>query len=62
MLMWSLSLTHQTAGTMSPIRVASSEICSREQDESEFHHQHMAWVLVADKTGTPRPRLRWLTD
>jgi hypothetical protein len=63
MHMCSPTLIRQTAArTMSLIQVASSDICSREQDEAEFHHLHMDWILVADKKGNPRPRMHWLID
>ena len=54
--MCSPTLTRQTAArTTSLVQVASSDICSREKDEAEFHHLHMAWVLVADRKGNPSP-------
>lgn len=61
--MYSPTLIRQTAArTTSLVQLASSDICSREKDEAEFHHLHMDWVLVADKKGHPRPRMHWLFD
>jgi hypothetical protein len=44
------------------VQVTSSDICCREESEAEFHHLHMAWVLVPDTKGGPQPRLHWLVD
>jgi hypothetical protein len=61
--MCSPRLIQQTAArTASLVQVASSDICSREKDEAEFHHLHMAWVLVADTKGDRQPRMHWLVD
>ncbi len=40
----------------------SSDICSRPKNETGFHHLHMAWILVADRRGNPRPQMHWLPD
>jgi hypothetical protein len=59
--MCSPTLTWQTAArTTSLVQVASSDICSREKDEADFRHLHIAWVLIADRIGNPKPRMRWL--
>ncbi len=61
--MCSTTLSRQTAArTTSLIQVASSEICSHEKEEAEFHALHMDWVLAADTKGDPRPRMHWLVD
>jgi hypothetical protein len=61
--MCSSTLIAQTAVTRSSlIPVASSEICSREKEEAEFHPLHMGWVLIADGKGDPRPSVHWLVD
>lgn len=49
------------AMTTSHFQTASSDICSRGENEAEFHQLHMAWVL-ADTKGDLRPRLHWLVD
>ena len=48
------------ATTISFTQVAFPDIGSREK--AEFHHLHMAWVLVADRKGDPWPHMRWLVD
>jgi hypothetical protein len=61
--MCSPTLILQTAvKTTSLVQVASSDICSREKDEAEFHHLYMARVLVADTKGDRQLRMRWLVD
>ena len=64
--MCSPTLTRQTAATTTTplVQVACRDICPpvREKGEAEFHHLHMAWVLVADTKGGPQPRLHWLVD
>ena len=56
------SLSDQAEATMSLIHSASLKVCSREQDQSEFHHLHMAWIAVADRKGISRLRMHWLVD
>jgi hypothetical protein len=61
--MCSPTLIRQAAvRTASLAQVASSDGCSREKDEAEFHHVHMAWVMVADTKGDRQPRMHWLVD
>ena len=61
--MCSPKLTRQTAArTTSLLQVASSDICSREKEEAEFHHLQMDWALAADTKGDPRPRMHWRAD
>jgi len=58
----SISTRQAAATTTSCFQVASSAIRSHEKDEAEFHLLHLAWVLVADRKGNPRPRMHWLVD
>lgn len=58
--MFSLRLARKVPATTSS-QVASSAICSPDKDEAE-HHLHMAWAVIADKNGNPRPRMHWLVD
>lgn len=61
--MCSSSFTGRQGGTsISLFRVASSDICSLEKDEAEFHPLHMVWVLTAGTKGSPKPRMNWLFD
>ncbi len=60
--MCSSILSRQAAATTTSLfQVASSDICSREWDAG-LHHLRMAWILVADRKGNPRPRMYWLVD
>ena len=61
--MCSPTLTRQTAAkTTALVQVASSDICSPQNEEAEFHPLHMDWVPAADPKVDPRPRMRWLVD
>lgn len=61
--MCSSTLSQQPAATgISTFQVASSEICSQEKEEAEFHALHMDWALAADTKGDSRPRMHWLVD
>jgi hypothetical protein len=61
--MCSPPLTRQTvARAASHVQVASTDIRSLKKNEADFHHLHMAWALVADRKGNPRPRVRWLVN
>jgi len=61
--MCSLTLTRQTAArTTSLLQVASSDSCSHEKKDAEFHLLHMDWALDADTKGDPRPRMHWRAD
>ena len=53
-------LTRQAAATTTPLFPAASDLCSREKNEAEFHHLHMAWELAADRSS--RPLMHWLVD
>jgi len=61
--MYSPTLTRQAvARTTSHVQVASTDIRSLGKNEADSHHLHMAWALVADRKGNPRPRVRWLVN
>jgi len=58
----SISSRQAAATTPSLFQSASSDICSRENDKTEFHHLYISWTLAADAIGNPRPRMHWLFD
>jgi len=53
---------HGAVAPTSLFQGTASETLTSEKDEGEFHHLHVAWVLAADRTGDPRPRMHWLVD
>ena len=47
------------AATSLLFQLALPDVCSRVEQEADFHPLHIDWVLVADTHGGRRPSMHW---